>query len=254
MKNTEEHSEKTLAGQEVETVVAEPLKIEASTPYDFTGPNLTAYGGLLPVATMLEKLQFQQLIEEHVTIKRLTTSMPGFRFVLGMVMALYVGFSRLNHLQFLEREPMLTGILEVVKLPPQCTFWRFLASLHLTVARQLLEVGRHMRQRVWAAAHVGLQEVTLDTDTTVHTVYGRQMGARKGYNPQHKGKKSFQPILTFLAETREYVSGELRKGDWPTGQQIAQHLASVLAALPPSVERIYARADSGFYCWQAVAA
>src|SRR5439155_20274403 len=77
---------------------------------------------------------------------------------------------------------------------------------------------------------------------------------RKGYNPQHKGKKSFQPILTFLAETREYVGGELRKGDRPTGKQIAQHLANVFAALPPSVERIYARADSGFYCWQAVEA
>ena len=146
--------------------------------------NLTAYGGLLPVATMLEKLQFQQLIEEHVTIKRLTTSMPGFRFVLAMILALYVGFSRLNHLQFLEREPMLTGILEVEELPVQSTFWRFLASLHLVVARQLLEVGRHMRQRVWEAAHVELKEVTLDTDTTVQTVYGRQMGARKGYNPQ----------------------------------------------------------------------
>jgi hypothetical protein len=57
-----------------------------------------------------------------------------------------------------------------------------------------------------------LKEVTLDTDTTVQTVYGRQMGARKGYNPQHRGKKSYQPILTFLAETREYVGGELRKG------------------------------------------
>ena len=252
--NRKEHTRKTSAKQGPDAVILKLMKIGATTAYDFTGPNLTAYGGLLPVATMLEKLQFQQLIEEHVTIKRLTTSMPGFRFVLGMVLALYVGFSRLNHLQFLEREPMLTGILEVVKLPPQCTFWRFLASLHLTVARQLLEVGRHMRQRVWEAAHVGLQEVTLDTDTTVHTVYGRQMGARKGYNPQHKGKKSFQPILTFLAETREYVGGELRKGDRPTGQQIAQHLASVFAALPPSVERIYARADSGFYCWQAVEA
>jgi hypothetical protein len=118
---------------------------------------MTAYGGLLPVATMLEKLQFQRLIEEHVTIQRLTTSMPGFRFVLGMILALYVGFSRLNHLQFLEREPMLTGILQVVKLPPQCTFWRFLASLHLVVAGPLLEVGRRMRQRVWEAAHVGFK-------------------------------------------------------------------------------------------------
>jgi len=35
--------------------------------YDFQGSNLTAYGGLLPVATMLEKLQFRELIEQHVT-------------------------------------------------------------------------------------------------------------------------------------------------------------------------------------------
>ena len=76
------------------------------------------------------------------------------------------------------------------QLPVQSTFWRFLASLHLVVARQLLEVGRQMRQRVWQAAHVGLKEVTLDTDTTVQTVYGHQMGARKGYNPKHRGKKS----------------------------------------------------------------
>ena len=111
-----------------------------------------------------------------------------------------------------------------------------------------------MRQRVWEAAHVGLQEVTLDTDTTVQTVYGRQMGARKGYNPQPRGKKSFQPILTFLAETREYISGELRKGERPTGKQIAAHLESVFAALPETVERCYARADSGFYCGEAVEA
>ena len=80
------------------------------------------------------------------------------------------------------------------------------------------------------------------------------MGARQGYHPQHRGKKSYPPILTFLAETRESVGGEWRKGDWPTGKPIAAHLERVLAALPESVERIYARADSGFYCWEAVAA
>src|SRR5881275_752329 len=245
--NRKDHTRKTSVKQGLEAVTPKLMKIGATTPYDFTGPNLTAYGGLLPVATMLEKLQFRELIEQHVTIKRLTTSMPGFRFVLAMILALYVGFSRLNHLQFLEREPMLTGILEVTALPVQTTFWRFLASLHLVVARQLLEVGRQMRQRVWDAAHVGLKEVTLDTDTTVQTVYGRKMGARKGYNPQHRGKKSFQPILTFLAETREYVGGELRKGDRPTGKQIGAHLDSVFAALPETVERVYGRADSGFY-------
>ena len=180
--------------------------------------------------------------------------MPVYRFVLGMVLVLYVGFSRLNHLRFVEREPMLTGILKVLRVPPQCTFWRFLASLHLSVANQLLHLQQVLRQRVWQAAHVDLKTITLDTDTTVNTLFGDQMGGRKGYNPKNKGKKSYQPIMTFLAQTREYIGGELRNGDRPTGTQIARHLQSVFAAVPKGVETIYARADSGFYCAEAVKA
>jgi hypothetical protein len=243
-----------LSPQGSEEPIAEANKIGAATPYDFEGKNLTAYGGLLPVATMLEKLGFQRVVEETLRVKRVTRALSMYQFLLAMVLALYVGFSRLHHLRFLQREPMLVGILKVWRLPPQCTFWRFLASLHLEIARQLLEVQGRMRQRVWEAAHVRLKSVTLDTDTTVHTLFGQQMGARKGYNPQHKGKKSYQPILTFLAETREYLMGELHNGDRPSGAQIARHLERAAAALPPGVETVYARADSGFYCGEAVEA
>jgi hypothetical protein len=250
--SAKERSSKKPAKQGITENTREPIKINGSTHFDFSAKNLTAYGGLLPVATMLEKLKFQQLVEETLTVKRGTRAMPWYQFVLSMVLALYVGFSRLNHLRFLAREPMLMGILKVLELPPQCTFWRFLASLHLTVAQQLLEVQRQMRQRVWEAANVKLTSVTFDTDTTVHTVYGKQMGARKSYNPKNKGKKSFQPILTFLAETREFVGGELRNGDRPTGRQIAEHLEYVLTTVPKGVKVIYGRADCGFYCYEAV--
>jgi hypothetical protein len=237
-----------------EEAIREPLKIGPSTPYDFSARNLTAYGGLLAVATMLEKLGFERLLEEMIPVRRRTRVMTAYRFILAIVLSLYVGFSRLNHLRFLEREPMLTGILRVPRLPPQSTFWRFLASLHLSVADRVLRIQQVLRQRVWQAAHVNLKTITLDTDTTVHTLFGHQMGARKSYNPKNKGKKSYQPILTFLAETREYVAGELRNGDRPTGKQIARHLESVFNALPEGVETIYARADSGFYCAEAVEA
>ena len=223
VKRSREHSEESLAPQGGERVIPEPNKLGASTPYDFEGKNLTAYGGLLPVATLLEKLGFQKLVEETLTVGRIPRAMTIYQFILGMVLAVYVGFTRLNHLRFAAQEPMLTGILQVLRLPPQCTFWRFLASLHLGVARQLLTVQRQMRQRVWDAANVRLPSVTLDTDT-------------------------------IIAETREYIGGELRNGDRPSGQQIARHLESVFAALPLSVTTIYARADSGFYCWEAVEA
>jgi len=74
------HSNQTAARQGAEAASAEPLKIGASTPFDFSAHNLTAYGGLLPVATMLENLGFQQLVEETLTIKRITRAMPVWQF------------------------------------------------------------------------------------------------------------------------------------------------------------------------------
>jgi len=120
-------------------------------------------------------------------------------------------------------DPILTSILKVGKLPVQSTFWRFVNALHLNVARQTLTIMRTMRERVWAAAHVELEAVTIDTE--VHTLYGRQMGGRKSYNPKNKGKKSYQP-MSFIAESREYSWGELRNGDRPSGQ-IGDHLRYV---------------------------
>jgi hypothetical protein len=249
-----EHSDKAPVKQGRRKVTPQPNKISASTSYDFSGKNLTPYGGLLPVITMLEKLGFQALLNETLTAKRIPRAMDRYRFVLAIVLGLYIGFPRLHQLRFVARDPILTGILDIHRLPVQSTFWRFLAALHLNVARQMLTVIARLRERVWQAANVKLETVTLDTDTTVHTLYGRQMGGRKSYNPKNKGKKSYQPMLTFLAETREYLAGELRNGDRPTGPQIAAHLRAVWAALPPGVKQIFARADAGFYCGEAIEA
>ncbi len=247
-------SDKRPVKQGPEEAAPEPNKISASTPYDFNGKNLTPYGGLLPVITMLEKLGFRSLVEETLTSKRITRSMDLYGFLLSILLGLYIGFSRLHQLRFIARDPIVTGILKVTSLPVQSTFWRFVNALHLNVARQLLTIMRIMRERVWAAGNVKLETVTLDTDTTVHTLYGQQMGGRKGYNPKNQGKKSYQPILTFLAETREYIHGQLRNGDRPSGKQVGDHIRKVCAALPPCVKQIFGRADSGFYCGEAVEA
>ena len=190
--NQSKHTRRLPVPQGSRKSYSEPNKIAANTPFDFFGKNLTPYGGLLPVATMLEKLGFKKLVEETLSIYRMPRAMTIYQFLLGMVLALYVGFSRLNHLRFVAQDPMLTGVLQVEELPPQSTFWRFLASLHLQVAKQLLALQRVLRQRVWEAANMQLGTVTLDTDTTVHTLYGHQMGGRKSYNPKNKGKSVLQ--------------------------------------------------------------
>ena len=158
-----QHNSKNPAKQVRGATAPQPNKIGASTPYNFRGKNLTPYGGLLPVATLLEKLGFQELLEQTLSVKRITRVMSLYQFVLALVLGLYVGFARLNQLRFIARDPILTGILKVTRLPPQSTLWRFLASLHLNVARQVLSMQRQLRERAWAAANVRLTTVTLDT-------------------------------------------------------------------------------------------
>src|SRR5205809_2938798 len=150
----EQNSGRRPSKQGVRDVIPEPNKINASTPYDFNGRNLTPYGGLLPIITMLEKLDFRSLVEETLTSKRIPRAMDLYRFVLGIVLGLYIGFPRLNQLRFIARDPILTGILNVTKLPVQSTFWRFVNALHLNVSRQILTIMRIMRERVWAASNV----------------------------------------------------------------------------------------------------
>src|SRR2546429_6681379 len=67
VRQEKEDRKKKPARQAFRESPSEPNKIGASTPYQFSGKNLTAYGGLLPVATMLEKLGFQALVEETIT-------------------------------------------------------------------------------------------------------------------------------------------------------------------------------------------
>src|SRR6516162_11218044 len=98
---------------------------------------------------MLEKLGFQALVEQTLTSKRIPRAMDLYRFVLSMVLGHYIGFPRLNQLRFLARDPILTGILQVFKLPVQSTFWRFVNALHRNVAGQILTVMGVMRERVW---------------------------------------------------------------------------------------------------------
>ena len=67
-------------------------------------------------------------------MSRIPRFMPVYEFLLSIVLSIYVGFFRVSHIRFVSRDPMLTVILKVTHLPPQFTFWRFLASLHLAVA------------------------------------------------------------------------------------------------------------------------
>jgi hypothetical protein len=59
------------------------------------------------VATMLERLGFQKLVNETLPVTRIPRVMTIYQFVLAMVLAIYVGFAR--PLRLRPRPDLLVG-------------------------------------------------------------------------------------------------------------------------------------------------
>jgi hypothetical protein len=91
-----------------------------------------------------------------------------------------------------------------------------------------------------------LGKVWIDGDSTVKTVYGKQEGAEKGYNPHKKGALAYHPLVAFCALTKEILQGWFRCGSAYTSNGIVEFMKQLLAHLPNNM-RIVFRGDSGFF-------
>ena len=228
--------------------------ITPDTPYGECSERLTAFGGLLALVKFLDLLGFEQAFADHYVHPKREPQLGGYRMVLGMLMLLFIGFQRLGHFAYVRTDAMVCGVLRVGVLPAVSTFWRYLTSLGIVQSASLLRLGAVVRARVWALCAYAPRRVTVNIDTTVATVYGAIEGARKGHNPQHRGKKGLRPVLCFLDETREYLCGTQRRGETIRNDEVARQIRQVRKQLPGSVREVHVRGDGEFIGWESVTA
>ena len=139
------------------------------------------------------------------------------------------------------------------RVPDETTLGRLFKEVRERHVSELETLNHVLRQRVWARAaqvgrsRIGLQtQKWLDADATVKTVFGRQEGAAKGYNPHKRGALSYHPLLVFCTATKEIVQAWLRTGSAYTSNGIVAFMEQLVAQFPPH-QRLVLRADSGFF-------
>jgi hypothetical protein len=229
-------------------------KITGATAYGYVEEHLTPFGGVLPLEKLFDGLEVEEVFAEHFIAPARTPELGHWRMVKGILALQFMGYYRLYNFHHFREDAMLKGILQVDKLPAVSTFWRCLNSYGINQDRALLKINALVRERAWRSLEYGplYCHIHIDIDTTVKTVYGYKEGARKGHNRKHRGKKALRPVLAFIAETKEYFAGKLRPGKTISGDQVKKFIASLPSKLPSAVGKVTLRADSEFYCWQAV--
>ena len=229
-------------------------KINASTPFGTCAERLSPFGGLLGLIKFLDLVRFDEIFSKLYVAPRRKPNLGHYRMIIGILFLLFIGFNRVWHFTYIRLDALVCGFFRLTRLPVASTFWRYVNSLGVNQALSFLKIMSVLRERVWQLCLLRYQKIHLSTDTTVETLYGHQQGGRKGHNTKNRGKKGYRPVLCFIDETREYLLGNLRKGETMGGEEVAKFVKKIRSQLPGCVEKVLFRADGEFFSWQCTEA
>ena len=193
VKRQKEDNTETRASKAQKGSAAEASKINANTHYETCSERLTPFGGVLALIKFLDLIGFKDVFEGCYHKPKRKPKLGHYRMVVGILMLLFIGFSRVAHFAYIRRDALLCGFLNVVRLPVVSTFWRYVDSVGINQAKSLLWVMAVLRERVWQQCKLSYELIHLDIDTTVETIYGNQQGGARGIIRKPGARKDIVP-------------------------------------------------------------
>jgi len=216
--------------------------------FSFEGEALTHFGGLFLIQRFCNKLHLRRRLQ------RILKSAPRWieyrpeDMILTLLYVLIAGIQRLNKTEILQYNGLFLSLVGLKKFPDQSALRRFLRRMPPPAIREMVRLHDRLRKELfgWPRPRTQLE---FHMDSVVLTLYGKQQGARKGYNPRKKGRPSYHPILCFEAHGQEFWHGSLRPGDAATNTGARFMVQRCLEKVPSHVARSRIRflADAGYF-------
>jgi len=208
--------------------------------------HLTSSAGLSLLHRFWQQLGGEAWIDSQLgSLKAVNSVYSVGRIVTILLMAIIQGAKHVSHILQLSHDQGLRKLWDWVSFPVETTVVRTLNLFGQSQVVKIADLNQNLRQQVWSRKWLG--KVTLDLDSTVKTVYGHQEGAEKGYNHVHPGKRSYHPLIAFIAETGEALLGWLRPGDTFSANGSVEFIKEALSRLPKQVWKVVVRADAAFF-------
>ena len=193
---------------------------------------------------MLEKMGFREVVEANKDLPE-PGSNRGYRastIIESFITSVWCGANRFLHTEVTRHDAALGKIFGWKRTPGQDVYKRFFAKF--TQAKNL-RVSEYFY--TWIFDNFKFDNFTLDIDSSIMTRYGQQQeGAKKGYNPQKKGRPSHHPLIAFIADVKLVANMWLRSGDASSANNFLSFLEDTLSKLRNKTVSLI-RLDSGFF-------
>ena len=219
----------------------------SNLPISFNNSSVTAFGSFGILEAFKQTIGFRSMLKRVHLKRHHNCKYTGPEILDTMIDAISLGLLRFSHMNTLQTDPGYQTIKEVTQVADESTLRNFLS---LICEQKALEQMPLVNQELLSlkARSDKPREVWLDIDDSVITVFGKQEGAKKGYNPRYHGRSSYKVKVAFISGTCELVHAGLYSGNVASNGQFMDFLKetlSILAAQKIIVKGI--RMDKGFF-------
>src|SRR5437773_4748676 len=224
-----------------------------SLEFSFEADTLTHYGGLFLIQRFCNKLDLRRRLKRTLVAAPDWSDFDPVDLILMLLFLLIAGVQRINKSNKLQYDGFFLSLLGLDTLPDESSIRRFLKRLSPEAIRQLVCLHDRLRHQLFSLPY-HRTSLTFHLDSLVLTLWGKQQGARLGYNPKARGRRSYHPILCFEDHGQEFWHGSLRPGDAASNTGARYFVARCLEKVPSQVARSRIRllADSGFFSGRLV--
>lgn len=209
----------------------------------YTNKEITPWGGMLFLKQMLGKIGFRELVEQNPDLPQ-SGSNRGYKtstIIEGFITSIWSGANRFLHTEVTRHDLTLGKIFDWKNTPGQDTYKRFFSKFNQTTNQKVSDYFYS-----WIFDNFKFDNFTLDIDSSVMTRYGQQEGAKKGYNPNKKGRPSHHPLIAFIADVKLVANMWLRSGNTSSANNFLSFLEDTLSKLKHKTVGLI-RLDSGFF-------
>lgn len=212
----------------------------------FSGDRLTHFGGLHLLQRFFQQINLRSLLSQYIRFSQRNNRYSIAEELLALVYPIALGIGRIEATHFLRQNGVFQYLTGLPAYPNATTLRRFLLRMAPLSLPKLRKFHDKLLSVMILKPHPPTR-IIFDMDSTVLVLYGKQEMALIGYNPKKRGRPSYHPLLCFNGITKDFWHGELRPGNVHTAAGTIELLGASFAKVPPSVKRIFIRADKGFF-------
>lgn len=224
-------------------------KKKGQVKIEFSEKLISSWGGTATIISRyLDKIGFRELIEKTFPIQDKSNNSTGvYSKIISLFISVLNGGTKFSHINYMENGLKIFErcfrVDRLVKSSSSIT--RFFNKYNHRISNEILlqNINKYILDPILKQA--GISEDTLRFDSTVMTRFGKQEGAKKGYNPAKRGRLSHNPQIAFLGNGYT-VNFWNRSGNAVSANGIVEFYEQTRSFISDiKITRVLA--DSGFY-------